>query len=156
MKRVTVIKRDHHGDEVLRYEGDIIRQDATSVCVAARFNHSAASIGGFFMLNRGDNMLEWFYTDRYYNVFRIHDGATKALKGWYCNITRPAQISAGTVSADDLALDVVVLPDGGVHLLDEAEYNALPLSQAEREAVRRAVATVRAEVRARRGAFEEV
>ncbi|TVR20510.1 MAG: DUF402 domain-containing protein [Anaerolineaceae bacterium] len=156
MKRVTVIKRDHRGREVLRYEGREITRDATSICIAARFEHPAVEIGGFFVLNDGDHLREWFYTDRYYNVFRIHDGATDRLKGWYCNITRPAQISAGTVSADDLALDVVVLPDRSLHLLDEDEYNALPITPMERDAVRVAVQAIGAEVRARRGAFEEV
>jgi uncharacterized protein len=67
-------------------------------------------------------------------VFVIYsaDAAPGTLKGWYCNITRPAQITAADVRADDLALDFFMRPDGEGFVLDEAEFEALPLTEVER------------------------
>ncbi|OQY20658.1 MAG: hypothetical protein B6I35_10355 [Anaerolineaceae bacterium 4572_32.2] len=44
---------------------------------------------GYVALEPSDRWTECFYTDRWYNVFEIH-AADDSLKGWYCNITRPA------------------------------------------------------------------
>ncbi|MEO0565881.1 MAG: DUF402 domain-containing protein, partial [Chloroflexota bacterium] len=75
---------------------------------------------------------EWFYSDRWYNVFRVHSGTDNVLRGWYCNITRPAEITDDCVRADDLALDVFITPDEVFHLLDEDELMDLNLPEDER------------------------
>lgn len=93
---------------------------------------------GYVLLEPGDRWTEYFYTDRWYNVFEIH-AADDSLKGWYCNITRPARITAREVVAEDLALDLWVAPDGETRLLDEDEFAALSLSPAEREAAQNAL-----------------
>lgn len=133
---ITVIKRDHHGNDVLTYTGVAIARDEASICIQASFPFKPHDLGGF-MLNTGDKMLEWFYSDRYYNVFRIYDGDSDQVKGWYCNLTRPAIITADTVASDDLALDVLCFPNGEVVILDEDEYQALDLSPAEQAEVSR-------------------
>ena len=105
---------------------------------------------------RGDVFVEWFYTNRWYNVFRVEDGQTSRLKGWYCNITRPAEIGNGYVSADDLALDVFVMPNGNIVLLDEEEFDALDLPSEERMAALRAVETIRQAAARREAPFHEI
>lgn len=74
-----------------------------------------------------------FYADRRYNAFEVH-AADGRLKGWYCNITRPARIADTEVSAEDLALDLWVDPQRRVTVLDEEEFAALDLSPVERTA----------------------
>ena len=49
------------------------------------------------------------------------------IKGWYCNITRPARFGPGRVTAEDLALDVFVYPDGRTLVLDEEEFADMKL-----------------------------
>jgi protein associated with RNAse G/E len=87
---------------------------------------------GDAVFKRGDRLVETFYSDRWYNVFAVYDRDDGALKGWYCNVTRPATITDTAVSSDDLALDVWVSPDGAVTVLDEEEFAALELSDADR------------------------
>jgi hypothetical protein len=111
---------------------------------------------GFVVFRRGDIFTEWFYSDRWYNVFRVEDGQTGALKGWYCNITRPATITDDSVRADDLALDIYVLPNGNILLLDEEEFDALNLSLDERISALRAVETIRRVSAARVEPFSEI
>jgi PncC family amidohydrolase len=85
------------------------------------------------VLEPGDRWIETYFADRWYNVFEIY-GADGRLKGWYCNVTRPADISATEVCAEDLALDLWVDSHGRTTVLDEEEFTALPLSADERTA----------------------
>jgi hypothetical protein len=142
MSDITVYKCDHEGRVVWQYSGAVLDRGPGWVCLTALFNGRESDMG-FVTFRRGDVFTEWFYADRWYNVFRIADGQTGALKGWYCNITRPAQITADSVRADDLALDVFVTPEGHIILLDEDEFNALNLVVEERTAALYAVETLR-------------
>jgi protein associated with RNAse G/E len=95
---------------------------------------------GEIILRRGDRFIETYYTDRWYNIFEIQERASDQIKGWYCNIGYPAEIQEMQISYRDLALDLLVYPDGGQLVLDEDEFNALPLSPAVRTAARQALA----------------
>ena len=54
-------------------------------------------------------------------------------KGWYCNVGRPAVLVDDAVSYVDLALDLWVSADGKQTVLDEDEFDVLPLNDSERE-----------------------
>jgi uncharacterized protein len=151
----TVEKRDHHGSIKLSYEGEVVERSATHICLIATFARDDVD-AGYVVFRRGDTMTEWFYTDRWYNVFRLQDVHTGLLKGWYCNITRPAVIGETTLHADDLALDVFVSPQGAITLLDEDEFAALDLSADDHAAALAAVDALRAAVIQREGTFAEI
>lgn len=152
MNDFTIYKRDHQGREVWRYGGIVVERGANYVCIRARFASRDVVDVGALVFRRGDLMTEWFYNDRYYNVFMVQDG-DGPVKGWYCNITRPAHITSDSAASDDLALDVVVGPEGSITLLDEDEFATLNLSEAEHQAARRAVDAIRRAVLAREGPF---
>ncbi|MFQ3567912.1 MAG: DUF402 domain-containing protein [Aggregatilineales bacterium] len=145
MNAITVVKNDHEGRFVWQYQGELVARGETWVCLSARFNRDYADIGPA-AFRRGDRFVEWFYSDRWYNVFQVFSVDDGHLRGWYCNITRPAVIQASVVASDDLALDVFVAPDGTVHLLDEDEFAALELAAEERAQALDAVETIRAAV----------
>ena len=81
---------------------------------------------------KGDRFVETYYDDRGYNVFEIFDRDSQALKGWYCNLSRPAVFSTSQIAWVDLALDLWVWPDGRRKVLDQDEFDALALDPAER------------------------
>jgi protein associated with RNAse G/E len=155
MTSITVEKRNYKGETVIRYDGVIIDQGDTWVCLRAIFERKAANLG-FVTFQPGDVFIEWFYTNRWYNIFQVHEGNGPHLRGWYCNITRPAEISDNRVVADDLELDVFVMPNGAVILLDEEEFSALELPIEERMAALRAIETIRSRVSAREAPFDLV
>ena len=130
---ITILKLDHHGREVWRYPGRVLARDAHTIRLEGFYNRDDATVG-YAVFKRGDRLVETFYSDRWYNVFAVYDREDGALKGWYCNVTRPATITDDTVSSDDLALDVWVSPEGAVTVLDEDEFAALELSEADRAA----------------------
>lgn len=122
--------------------------------VEARFSRYERLDLGYAVFERGDRFVEHFYSDRWYNVFAVYARVGGRLKGWYCNVTRPAQIEDGHVRAVDLGLDVWVDPQGGALLLDEEEFAALPLEAEEVAQARAAVEEIRRLAREGKAPFE--
>jgi uncharacterized protein len=124
---ITVIKRNVQGQETWRYSGVLTRRDGAALHLEALFNGKDSPFM-MIMIKNGDRFMETWYTDRWYNIFEIHDRDDDALKGWYCNIGKPAVFDADDViSYVDLALDLWVSPDGTQTVLDEDEFAALSL-----------------------------
>ena len=155
MREFKVIKRDAGGKPLLSYCGDLLERNEAFVCVDAVFALDDRDLG-YVYLRRGDRFREWFYAHQWFNIFRVQDGESLALKGWYCNITRPPAITATSVTADDLGLDVFVTPDGRTLLLDEEEFAGLDLSTREREQAWRAAHTLETWVQRRLPPFDEI
>ncbi len=142
MDEITVVKCNHLGKETWRYTGAVLKQSAKAVLLQAYFNRPDLPFHGL-VLGQGDRFVELFYNDRWYNLFEIHDRATDALKGWYCNVTRPAQIAPGRVTYEDLALDLLVYASGGQLVLDEDEFAALCLPPDDQQQALAALAELR-------------
>ena len=155
MTTITVLKLNHEGKELTRYTGELLEQTPTSICIQATFQRPRADLG-VVVFETGDRMIEWFYTDRWYNVFEVQVGDSGRLRGWYCNVTRPAIIEGDVVKADDLEVDVFVAPDGTITLLDEQEFEALPLSDKERMVVFTAIQAIRQRVTSKDAPFDKI
>lgn len=145
---VIVDKLNLAGEVTVSWTGRVLRRDAHAVVLEAIFTHSARDLG-YVRLGPGDRFVEHYYTDRWYNVFAIYNAGDDVFKGWYCNITRPAEINVepdggARVRAVDLALDYFRQPDGREFILDEDEFNALSLDEAETSQARAALAELRA------------
>lgn len=134
MTDFTIHKCDAAGNITLTYSGDLVAHGEDYVCVCAIYKEATRDLG-YVVFKQGDIFTEWFYSNCWYNVFEVVDVDDGRLKGYYCNFTRPAVMSAVSVKADDLELDLFVWPDGTWVLLDEDEYAALALSIQEREQV---------------------
>lgn len=120
---VTVIKLNDQGQETWRYQGKLLSQDASSITLEAFFDREDLDLHGM-RLCKGDRFVETYYSERWYNIFEIHARDDDRLRGWYCNIARPAQISDGIISYVDLSLDLLVFADGRQVVLDEDEFAA--------------------------------
>ena len=155
MEPFMVVKLDHAGREVLRYPGQVLARGAGWVQVEAIFQWPDSD-QGVVVFRRGDRFIEWFYTDCWYSIFEVRDGLQDTLKGWYCNLARPAVITDQAVSAEDLELDLWVEPEGVVHLLDEEDYAALQPCPVEAAAVEAAVQALRRAVQDRTPPFDKI
>ncbi len=129
---IIVLKKNIAGEVTWQYDGRVLRREPNSVTLEAFFNRPDLP----FMdvaLKQNDRFVETFYNDRWYNIFEIHDRDDDKLKGWYCNVGRPAVIEDGTVSYVDLALDLWVSVNGQQTVLDEDEFEELKLEAKERD-----------------------
>lgn len=148
-ERVVVVKLDPKGEEKWRYEGEVIKRGADWLTLEAFFDREDWPFMGV-TLRRGDRFVETYYTTRWYNVFEIFDRESGALKGYYCNISRPARFVDGRVEYEDLFLDVWVSVDGTQTVLDEDEFLAANLDDSTRRSVREALAELQAEMESKR------
>ena len=155
MTAFRIIKRDAHGNDQLSYNGVVRERNDRFLCVEASFALADRDLG-YIHLRRGDVFREWFYSDCWFNIFRVQDVESEQVKGWYCNITRPAIIEPHQAAADDLGLDVFVYPDGQTLLLDEDEFDRLGLPLSEQQAAWEAVAMIQKMVQTRQHPFDEI
>jgi protein associated with RNAse G/E len=155
MTTITIEKYDYSGQFVLSYTGEVLERGESWLCLRAVFEREDINLG-FVTFRKGDVFIEWFFSDRWYNIFEIHDLDSGRIKGWYCNVTRPATIEETRIAADDLELDVFVMPNGTIILLDEQEFSALDLPADERMAALRAIQSLRQQVAGQEGPFRAI
>jgi uncharacterized protein len=123
---VRVQKKNPAGEVTYEYEGVLLSRDEHVIKIEALFDRSDMPFMDVVFRN-GDRFVEYYYTDRWYNIFAIHDREDDRVKGWYCNIGMPAVFEEGIVSYVDLALDLWVSLDGIQTVLDEDEFEDLKL-----------------------------
>ena len=153
MSEVTLVKRDWQGREVLRWTGRTVHIDPEETIVVAHFARPTLTLP-YLTLAQGDRMVEHYYSRRWYNVFEIYAGESSQLKGWYCNLARPARMQEGLIESEDLALDLFVSPEGKMLILDEEEFVGLPLSADDRAQAADGLAALQALAREHLPPFE--
>ena len=126
--KIKVQKKNPAGEVTYEYEGVLLSRDENSVTLEALFDRADMPFMDV-VFKTGDRFVEYYYTDRWYNIFAIHDRDNERIKGWYCNIGKPAVIEDGVVSYIDLALDLWVAVDGKQTVLDEDEFEELKLNE---------------------------
>lgn len=131
MPPFTVIKLDIQGQETWRYSGQVLHRGLDQILLEAYFDREDRTFYDM-PLRKGDRFIETYYSDRWYNVYEIHARDDDHLRGWYCNIGYPAKIEKDSLSYVDLALDLLVFPDGKQIILDDDEFAELPLSPNDR------------------------
>ena len=128
-QNILIVKNNHAGEEVWRYSGVLRRHTEKGLIIEAKFNAKDDAYG----FKQGDLFIEAYLYGKWFNVYEIHSKEDGALKCWYCNITRPVRTLDQTLYYDDLALDLMVYPDGKMMVLDMDEFEELPISIADRE-----------------------
>jgi uncharacterized protein len=122
---IHVRKLRPDGTQAYAWDGNVLRCDENGIILRAQFNVDLVDLG-FTVFRRGDEFVEFYYWNRWYNVFQISapDGT---LKGWYANVGLPAALdpATGELHYVDLALDVWTQPDGQFVVLDEDEFATL-------------------------------
>jgi|ERR1044072_466967 protein associated with RNAse G/E len=96
-----------------RLEGSLIVLDAI---FAEEIRHTLIGT-----IEAGTLSTEFFWTDRWYSVYRFQAPDGQLLK-FYCNINTPPTLESGLLTFIDLDVDVLVQPDYTFKVLDEDEF----------------------------------
>ncbi|GAA2232609.1 DUF402 domain-containing protein [Streptomyces amakusaensis] len=127
------------GATKIRYPAELVADDGVHTVVRAEWAGAGVRDFGFVRFEPGDVFTEHYWRDRWYAVKEVRTGGG-VLKGWYCDITRPARVAGGELSVEDLDLDLWVSADGREVLrLDEDEFAASGLAGTDPEAAGRAM-----------------
>jgi len=143
------------GRTKIRYPAELLADDGTRVTVRAPWAGDGVRDFGFVRFEPGDVFTEYYWRDRWYAVKEVRD-AEGTLKGWYCDITRPAVVAGTELLVEDLDLDLWRSADGTAVLrLDEDEFAASGLATTDPVAAAAAEnALDELELLARKGDFE--
>jgi hypothetical protein len=143
------------GRTKIRYAAELLGDDGTRLAVRAPWAGEGSRDFGFVRFEPGDVFTEYYWRDRWYAVKEVRD-STGALKGWYCDVTRPATLTGAEVVVEDLDLDLWLSADGtDVIRLDEDEFAESGLTERDPEAAAAAVAALdELEALARAGGFD--
>lgn len=144
-ERVTVILTKR-GRVKVSYPATAVFDDGVRAVVRAPWAGPPVRDFAFVRFERGDVFTEHYWRDRWYSVKEVRAG-DGALKGWYCDMTRPARVSGGALDvrlqAEDLELDLWVSGDRSrVLRLDEDEFLAAGLPESDPEAAAHARAAL--------------
>jgi protein associated with RNAse G/E len=141
MKLVTVKLLKPGKLKTIRYPGELLEVQPGFVLIRAIWERPNAELG-YVTFETGDHFYEYFYTDRWFNIFAIFS-ASGVLRGWYCNVTRPAVYRDDVIESEDLEIDLFVSPDRQTMLrLDLDEFEARNFAQTEPETYREAYAAL--------------
>jgi hypothetical protein len=145
----------------IRYPAELLSDDGTHLVVRAAWARDTVKDFGFVQFAPGDVFVEHYWRDRWYAVKEVRSG-DGTLKGWYCDVARPAVVHADgtavTVEVEDLDLDLWRSADGSSVLrLDEDEFAESGLGVRDPEAAAEASRTLDAlELAARTPEFTDL
>ncbi|MET8451584.1 DUF402 domain-containing protein [Streptomyces sp. NPDC005209] len=130
------------GRTKIRYAAQLLGDDGVRVSVRAPWAGAGVRDFGFVRFEPGDVFTEHYWRDRWYSVKEVR-AADGVLKGWYCDITRPATLSGAELVVEDLDLDLWRSADGAdVRRLDEDEFAESGLAERDPRAAAAALAAL--------------
>ena len=118
--RVEVRAYKHDGRLHRTWPAELLREEGSFIVLDARFpdeiEHDLLGT-----IASGTHSLEYYWLDRWYNVFRFAqpDGQ---LRNFYCNVNVPPSWANGVLSYVDLDLDILVEPDFSYRILDLEDF----------------------------------
>ncbi|MFF4474891.1 DUF402 domain-containing protein [Streptomyces sp. NPDC001599] len=139
------------GRTKIRYAAALLHDDGVRLAVRAPWAGDGVRDFGFVRFEAGDVFTEYYWRDRWYSVKEVRTDAG-VLKGWYCDIARPAVLTGTELVVEDLDLDLWRSADGtDVRRLDEDEFAESGLAGRDPEAAAAAVAALEELERLARG-----
>ena len=115
---VRVLKYD--GAQYRRWNAQVARREGSLLVLDAEFEYEVQHdlLGD---IQRGTRTIEYYWLDRWYNVFRFlnKDDQTRV---FYCNVNTPPTFEGDMLSYIDLDIDIVVQPDFSYQVLDLEEF----------------------------------
>ena len=129
MTGYTVTKHAPDGRPPYQYEATFVERRPDWIVVEAEWPLPEV-VAGPVSFRPGDRLIEFFSTTSYFNAFLIYRNGSE-FAGWYCNITHPTTLEGCEIHWHDLYLDVLVAPDGGIHIEDEDELELSGLAESD-------------------------
>ena len=119
-EQITVRVLKYDGSEYRRWDATLAQQDESLMVLDGEFANEVQHhlLGN---ISRGTRTIEYYWLDRWYNIFRFleSDGATRL---YYCNVNTKPEISRGILTYIDLDMDILVYPDFSYQVLDLEEF----------------------------------
>ncbi len=119
---ITVNSRKYDGTISRIWRANYVCRDGPLIELLGRFDRDV-SHPHLGLIKKGTVSKEYFWLDRWFNVFCFFEPDT-VFRNFYCNVSQPPKLSAGNLDYVDLDIDVIVWPDRRTEILDRNEFTA--------------------------------
>lgn len=120
-RQIIINSRNFNGEIKRSWKADFIeKRDSLLTFVGIFENEIRHSKLGIIRL--GTISYEYYWLDRWYNVFRFHE-PDGALRNYYCNLNLPPKLENKVLDYVDLEIDVLVSKDFEIEILDRDEFD---------------------------------
>ena len=120
-KQVAVNSRNFDGTLRRSWKARLIKYDQAVIEMVGEFELDVEhpELGH---IHRGTLSYEYYWLDKWYNVFRFHEPQGE-FRNYYCNINMPPSFENGMLDYVDLDIDVLVDSDWRIKVLDLEEFD---------------------------------
>jgi protein associated with RNAse G/E len=117
---VTVNSRNFDWTLRRSWKANLVHLDAPLIELVGVFDVEVDHVD-LGLIRRGTVSYEYYWLDRWYNVFRFHE-PTGEFRSYYCNINMPPMFANDVLDYVDLDIDVLVNKSGAISILDMEEF----------------------------------
>jgi uncharacterized protein len=122
MQRQTITVNTRKYDLLIRrsWTCELIERSDELIVLVGKFDRDVEH-PGLGSIRRGTVSYEYFWPDRWYNIFRFHE-PDGALRNYYCNVAMPPTFKNGILDYVDLDIDVLIWPDSRYEVVDRDDF----------------------------------
>ena len=122
LDHITVISRKFDGAVSRSWKCGLLERSEELLIFVGEFDKEIThpDLG---IIRRGTLSYEYYWLERWYNVFRFHEPGG-ALRNYYCNINMPPSFENDVLDYIDLDIDVLVGTDLSYRILDLEEFQS--------------------------------
>ncbi|HVF47090.1 MAG TPA: DUF402 domain-containing protein [Pyrinomonadaceae bacterium] len=118
----TVTVNSRKFDQTIRksWTCEVIESSGPLLVLRGEFDEDI-SHPGLGELKRGTVSYEYYWLDRWYNVFRFHE-PEGTFRNYYCNINMPPTFENSVLDYVDLDIDILVWNQGAPEVVDYVDF----------------------------------
>lgn len=159
MSHPVCVQALKYGGQPYRHWSASLRQQTGSLIILDAAFEQTISHPALGTIPQGTLSTEYYWTDRWFSIFRLARHHDRQLICFYCNVNTPAEFDGHTLRFVDLDVDLLVMPDLTCRVLDadELTLNAQRYSYPPDlvRAAHQALAELRTLARTRQFPFDE-
>lgn len=120
LQKITVNSRKYDHSIRRTWQCELIEQTDPIIVLVGEFNRDVEH-QGLGSIRKGTVSYEYFWLDRWYNIFRFHE-SDGTLRNYYCNVAMPPEFENGVLNYVDLDIDILVWPDHSYEVVDRDDF----------------------------------
>jgi protein associated with RNAse G/E len=120
-QKATINSRKFNGKIHRSWKAELIDRSDSLLIFVGEFEEEVrhSKLG---VIRPGTISYEYYWLDRWYNVFRFHEPGG-ALRNYYCNLNMPPSFENAVLDYIDLDIDVLVSGNFEYEILDREEFD---------------------------------
>jgi len=119
-EKVTVNSRKYDGRIRRTWQCKLVERQESLVVLVGEFEQDIEH-PGLGRINCGTLSHEYYWLDRWYNIFRFHE-PNGTFRNYYCNVAMPPEFDGSTLDYVDLDIDILVWPDHRYEVVDRDDF----------------------------------